>query len=160
MYQWPGKKATVADVLVAVALQQVLDAVGRRLHVQDLDEFVVHHAHDVLAGLQQRVDGPHGDGPAVLPAAEQNAAARENLLLLEADVQEVRVLVGPPEKALRRLLYDPGEPQDPAQRAHPLQTCGGNETRFPSRSRYAPTAAGQPPGKSSRRVAEEDQLAD
>lgn len=73
--------------------------------------------------VQQRPNGPHGDGPVENSAACNHAAANQDFFFLETHSDIVPVLIGLVKYVLGELLDLVVHPESPTYGLYALQTC-------------------------------------
>lgn len=73
--------------------------------------------------VQQRPNGPHGDGPVENSAAGNHAAANQDFFFLETHSNKVLVLIGLFKYVLGELLDLVVHPESPTYGLCALQTC-------------------------------------
>lgn len=114
---------------MTVSLHYICEVNERSLDVENLHHFLINRTHHHGVGIEQAADGSHGDGPVEQPAAHEDAAPGEDVFLLEADFDEMLVLVGLVVVGLRQLLDFTVDPESATHGFQALQTCGGARYR-------------------------------
>lgn len=122
--------AETAPLPVQVCFHQVCQAQGRHRELQLFLKAQVDTGKQLLLRVKEGADCAHRQGPVVLSTSHKDAAAPQELLLLQTDQVEGRVLHSSLEVRHRRFLKHRREledfteildPPDPCEKTPPLK---------------------------------------